>query len=1186
MNPLLARQLVEAARQRADGQPDIDRLCALVSDFYDSVNAGAENDSKQQHAASSHAGVSFQSLIDSLADATLFVDEQGLVRLVNKVAAGMFACSPGQLLHTELQQLLATPAGPGTAIQFLEWLAAGSNEPGLARELDAMRADGSVFPVAARVSDLVLSGERRFIVSLRDSSRRRTREPEQGETSRHDADAQLNQQFEMLLSELCAGLLDTQSGNPEPAVMRAMQKICEFGSASQGRIFHFTTNPADRADLAECTHAWGHIAHHPATATRLLVDAELPWLAARIRRRQVFDIAAVSALPEEASRERRWFEAAGVGSFVVVPMTIDGRLSGFMLFESQHQNTCWPASILGRLRLVADICGAELRRAETDANRQRLMAILNGTPDLVLICDRSGSVLQFNRSAEQRLGLAATSEQSLAQLLGSEVNIDEILQSAVREGSWSGEVSLTDSDGRVFPVSQVVLAHRDPAGSIEYFSVTARDISHQVDTANRLRASEEHLRMALQAAGMVTWAWDIESGELTWSQRPGELFNQHDLEFGHHIDRYLAQVHDADRPVLQREMARALSGQEQYFRSQHRVLTASGEVTWLELRARIERDTGLQPRRMVGTVCDVSARKSAELALCAEKERALVTLESIADAVVTTDEHGLVQSMNRVAEQRLGQAGEKVAGKLIDQLFSLLSDDSGQPVDHPVLQCLQEERVIEAKTGLVLRAADGSEFAVQFSAAPIRDYEGGVIGSVMVFHDVSLERSLYQRLSYQARHDALTGLINRRELEDHLSSVLREAWHNSDSEHCLLYLDLDQFKVINDTCGHSAGDELLKRVAAILQQHTRSADRLARLGGDEFCILLNDCPQQRGEQIAETLRSAISEFRFIWRDRTFGVSASIGLVRIDGRSENMAAVLSAADVACYAAKEAGRNRVSVYRGEAALIQHREMQWVSRITQACEDDRLSLFYHPIVAVHGNEQRSHFELLLRMRDPYGKLVPPNSFIPAAERYNLMPMIDRWVVRHALGELAQRADDQGDAYTLSINLSGSSLSDPDFLGFLAQQMDSHQLAPGAVCFEITETSAITNLEQVIAFMSALRELGCLFSLDDFGSGLSSFAYLKDLPVDFLKIDRHFVRNIVHDVIDRSMVAAINQVGHVMGLRTIAEGVESRAVYEALKESGIDLAQGFLFGEPREVNGRGDFCARSDHKVVPLVG
>ncbi len=439
----------------------------------------------------------------------------------------------------------------------------------------------------------------------------------------------------------------------------------------------------------------------------------------------------------------------------------------------------------------------------------------------------------------------------------------------------------------------------------------------------------------------------------------------------------------------------------------------------------------------------------------------------------------------------------------------------------------------------------------------------------MVFHDVSKERRLRRALAYQASHDMLTGLINRREFENRLNEALLTARADPSVAHVLLYLDLDQFKLVNDTCGHQAGDRLLKEITAILQSRVRAKDTIARLGGDEFGILLQDCTADQAAKIADVLRQAVAEHRFQWGDGAMNVGVSIGIVEINAQSESITSLMSAADVACYAAKDSGRNRVLTYQG-AAPERHREMQWVSRLTRACEENRLELYYQPIVPIGGNrDPRGHYELLLRMRGENGELVQPAEFIPAAERYNVMAMIDRWVVSKALGTLAHyRSDgDSRASYTLSINLSGTSLNDDRFLEFLIDELQTYDLSPGAVCFEITETAAISNLPNVVRFMREFRARGCLFSLDDFGSGLSSFTYLKNLPVDYLKIDGHFIQNVATDPVDRSMVEAITQVGHAMGIKTIAERVESAQVLACLADIGVEYAQGIYIAPPQSV-------------------
>ena len=572
-----------------------------------------------------------------------------------------------------------------------------------------------------------------------------------------------------------------------------------------------------------------------------------------------------------------------------------------------------------------------------------------------------------------------------------------------------------------------------------------------------------------------------------------------------------------------------------------------------------------------GTISDISERKRAETAVFEEKEKAQVTLQSIGDAVITTDAEGRIEYLNPVAEDLTGWETREVRGKALREVFNILNEATREPVENPVSRSLREGRVIAVADQTVLVNRRGQEIAIQDSAAPIRDRSGKIIGAVMVFHDVSKERRLRRALAYQASHDALTGLINRREFENRLNEALLTARADETTTHVLLYLDLDQFKLVNDTCGHQAGDRLLKQITGILQTRIRTSDTIARLGGDEFGILLQDCTAERAAKIADSLRQAIREYRFEWQDGAMNVGVSIGIVEINSRAARASrSVMSAADVACYAAKDSGRNRVHMYQHGAAPERHREMQWVSRLTRACEENRLELYYQPIVPIGANrDPRGHYELLLRMRGENGELVLPAEFIPAAERYNVMPMIDRWVVSQALGTLAHYRTD-GDArhgYTLSINLSGTSLNDDRFLEFLINELQTYDLSPGAVCFEITETAAISNLPNVVHFMREFRARGCQFSLDDFGSGLSSFMYLKNLPVDYLKIDGQFIQNVTTDHVDRSMVEAITQIGHAMGIKTIAERVESAEVLACLADIGVEYAQGFYIAMPESV-------------------
>ncbi|NIP71867.1 MAG: EAL domain-containing protein [Gammaproteobacteria bacterium] len=549
------------------------------------------------------------------------------------------------------------------------------------------------------------------------------------------------------------------------------------------------------------------------------------------------------------------------------------------------------------------------------------------------------------------------------------------------------------------------------------------------------------------------------------------------------------------------------------------------------------------------------------------KERAQVTLHSIGEAVVTTDPEGRIEQLNAAAETLAGWSNDEARGMPLCEVFSLRRED-GQPAQDAVSRVLRERRVVACTADCLLERRDGAELAVEHTAAPILDHgRGGVAGVILVFRDVTETRTLADRLAHQARHDALTGLINRRELEQRLDEALAEVRRYPDQEHWFCYIDLDQFKVINDTCGHIAGDELLKQVAMLLRDKLRETDVVARMGGDEFAVLLRHTGAHEVHETVERLRRGLSRVRFAWADKSFTINASIGLVPVNAHSGSVSDVLSAADKACYVAKDEGRNRIHVYRPDDDTMARREgeMEWVHRINRALEEDRFVLYsqlIEPLQRAHG---RTHCEILVRILDAGGNTVPPMAFIPAAERYNLMSEVDRWVLRNALARFSARcqAGDPGDC-TLSINLSTQSLCDDGFLPFALEQLDRCPVDPTSICFEITETSAVANLSRARQFIDALRRRGCRFSLDDFGAGLSSFAYLKSLPVDFLKIDGTFVRDICDDPMDRALVESIHQIGAAVGIETIAEYVETPGTLEALREIGVNYAQGVALAEP----------------------
>jgi diguanylate cyclase (GGDEF)-like protein len=470
-----------------------------------------------------------------------------------------------------------------------------------------------------------------------------------------------------------------------------------------------------------------------------------------------------------------------------------------------------------------------------------------------------------------------------------------------------------------------------------------------------------------------------------------------------------------------------------------------------------------------------------------------------------------------------------------------------------------------ALQGRALEPRRGGRIPIELSVAPIFDRERASAGVVVVFRDVSESRRLTERLSWQATHDALTGLVNRREFERRLELLVEQATVD-ENEHALLYMDLDQFKVVNDSCGHAAGDALLRLVTATLAQAVRHSDTLARLGGDEFGVLLPGCALEKATSVAEQLRRAVHELSFAWEGKTFRVAASVGVVEIGSGSASGSRLLEAADTACYSAKDKGRNRVQAFKPDDAELALRrgEMQWIARIRSALDDDRLRLYCQRIGPLSpGAPTGDYFEVLIRLLDENGNLVPPMAFIPAAERFNLMPEIDRYVIRKSFEALAGLPA----APLLAINLSGASFSETGLLDYIKAQFERHRVMPERICFEITETAAIANLEAARRLIHDLRALGCRFSLDDFGSGLSSFGYLKGLSVDQLKIDGRFVRDIAKDPIDAAMVRAIHDIGHVMGLRTVAEWVENDETIAVLRAIGVDYIQGYGVEKPKPI-------------------
>lgn len=556
--------------------------------------------------------------------------------------------------------------------------------------------------------------------------------------------------------------------------------------------------------------------------------------------------------------------------------------------------------------------------------------------------------------------------------------------------------------------------------------------------------------------------------------------------------------------------------------------------------------------------------RTAARLLARQEELADVTLSVIGDGVITTDTARIVRYLNPVAEELTGWKAEQAIGRPLSEIYTTHDRYAGGERTNPLTQCIAEDRMIALGRDVVLKRRDGEELLVQDSATPMRDPNGRVRGAVLVFYDASSLRNAPHLLSYQARHDPLTGLLNRREFDRRLAELVASA-RDLGLHHMLCFVDLDNFKPINDSCGHEAGDKLLEQITYLLSQRVRGNDTLARIGGDEFGVLLEGCDTAKGMQVAQTLCDLIRDFRFTWQDQPFEIGASIGVAPITPEAINAAQVMSEADAACYVAKERGRNRAQLFEPENRERAQRrgELQWLPRLQRALDEDRFTLFAQPVLPAAPHD-RPLCEILVRLLDE-DRIVQPGSFLPAAERHQLAPDLDRWVIRHALQALHALPAAQIRDYTFTVNLSSASLADENLFDFIRMQLDAVALNPANLCFEITEATAAMALRQVSQLIEGLHELGCKVALDDFGTGLSSLAHLKNLNVDYLKIAAPFVRDIARDEVAAAMVGAIGSIAHLMGIKTIAEYVTTPDAAQRLREVGIDYLQGYAIAKPQ---------------------
>jgi diguanylate cyclase (GGDEF)-like protein/PAS domain S-box-containing protein len=622
----------------------------------------------------------------------------------------------------------------------------------------------------------------------------------------------------------------------------------------------------------------------------------------------------------------------------------------------------------------------------------------------------------------------------------------------------------------------------------------------------------------------------------------------------------------AYRALMRKHIADHLEASEPLQPIEVQLISGDDRGLWVELYSKRLKFRGANAFLTVAH--DITHRKSLEASLGRGKLQARITLESIGEGVITTDLNGTIDYMNEAAEQLLGGTRSAGLGKRLLDLLTLVDEVDRSSLGDPVAKCLSERKRINlGRRALLLSKQAEREFSTELTASPIRGPDGEIAGCVVIFHDVSEVRGFAREMSYQASHDALTGLVNRAEFERRLGAALDSA-RGEGVSHVVSYLDLDRFKLVNDTSGHIAGDNLLREISALLKQRVRDSDTVARVGGDEFAMLLAGCPLDKARQIADDICQAVADHKFAWQDRAFDIGVSIGLVEVGKDSGSAEGVLSAADSACYVAKQQGRGRIHVYstRDEVLARERGEIQWLQRLQRALKENEFELYVQPIVALAGRaEVGPAAEILLRMRDESGASILPSHFLGSAERYHLMSHIDRWVVQTALTAIAGGAPHLPNGRTCGINLSAQTLGDDDFLEFVVDVLDHTGVDPQKICFEIRESAVVSQLDQAQRFINVLHGIGCRFALDNFGSGIGSFANLKHLSLDYLKIDGVYTHDVENDSVNREMVSAMVKLARTLDFRVVAEQVEDQASFEALRGLGVDFVQGYVVEKPR---------------------
>ena len=829
------------------------------------------------------------------------------------------------------------------------------------------------------------------------------------------------------------------------------------------------------------------------------------------------------------------------------------------------------------LAVIQDVTQRVHAERDLAINNERLQSIMEGTRAGTWEWNVQTGETRFNERWAEIIGftLAELSPTTIDTWAAHAHAGDLEASSAVIEQVLSGELDYYDVEVRmrhrdghmVWVHDRGHVASYDDKGAPLWLMGTHTDITARKEAEERLFESNRSFERTGSIANVGGWHFDLRNDVLTWSE---QTYRIHDLDDATelNVELGLSFYTDESREQVSAAMAAAVSDRKPWD-LELEISTAKGRMIWVRVSGEPELEDG-EVVRLVGAIQDITWKHETEREAAESRELLQVTLKSIGEGVITTDLAGRVAWMNPQAEKMCGWSFEAAQNRLITDVCDLFDEESGLRASDPTSLCIAEGAVQVSEGYHLMRALQGPLRAIEYSASPITDDHGDIFGAVLIIRDVSEQRDMSREMRYRATHDGLTGLVNRSEFETRLTRLLEGVHQSEDANNALMYIDLDEFKIVNDSCGHAEGDRLLRQIAQIFAGSIRARDTLARLGGDEFGVILEHCTVQQAQRVAQSICDAVDEYRFDHDGRRFRVGASIGLVPISASAENADAILKAADNACYAAKEAGRNRVHLWRDEDERIQMRQgqMAWTNRIENALDDDRFVLFGQQIRPIDRARRGGHCEVLLRMVDTDGELVPPGAFLPAAERYHLAQRVDRWVVNAVFAWIREHAAEMQHLETLAINLSGQSISDHNFHQFLYTALENASFDVSKLCFEITETAVITRLEEAARFVERLNSLGVRTALDDFGAGASSFGYLKQLPVDYLKIDGQFVRDVIDDDLDLVAIRSFVDVARVVGIDTIAEFVESEEILIRLAELGVDFAQGYLIHKPEPLD------------------